>query len=159
MAIRNILALGEETLRKKSREVKVIDGRILTLLEDMAQTLAKAEGVGLAAPQVGILRRVVVIDLGDGLLEMINPVIVETSQEMIEIAEACLSIIGRRGMVARPAYVKVEALNRFGEPIIVEGEELLARALCHEIDHLDGQLYIDIMSHEIFDDEDEEEDT
>jgi peptide deformylase len=118
----------------------------------MKETMNKADGVGLAAPQVGILRRVVVIDVGEGLIELVNPEIIETSGEQAG-AEGCLSIPGRRGFVVRPAKVKVRAQDRNGKHFEIEGEGLLARALCHEIDHLDGKLYIDVMDHEIFDDE------
>ncbi len=132
----------DEVLRKKSRPVEKIDSRILTLLDDMAETMYKAEGVGLAAPQVGVLRRVVVIDIGEGILELINPEIIEEEgQQLAE--EGCLSIPGLAAQVKRPARVVVTALNRHGEEIRIEGNELLARALCHEIDHLDGILYID----------------
>ncbi len=150
MAIRTILTLPDEAefLHKKSREVAEIDDRILTLLDDMADTMYDANGVGLAAPQVGILRRVVVIDVGDGLIELINPVIVYKKGEQID-AEGCLSVPGRSGTVARPEKVKVRGLNRNGEEITVDGEGLLARALCHEIDHLNGTVYVDIMIAEI----------
>lgn len=132
----------DEVLRKKARPVERIDDRILTLLDDMAETMYNAEGVGLAAPQVGILRRVVVIDVGEGVIELINPEIIEQEGEQVAI-EGCLSIPGLSGMVKRPARVVVSALNRHGERIEIEGTDLLARALCHEIDHLDGILYID----------------
>jgi len=142
MAIRTIRVNDDEILRKKSREVKEINEKILILLDDMAETMYDAEGVGLAAPQVGILKRVVVIDIGDGLLELINPVVIETKGEKL-FEEACLSFPGEVGKVLRPEYAKVEALNRYGEKIIIEGEDLLAVALCHETDHLDGILYVD----------------
>ncbi|MCX7921867.1 MAG: peptide deformylase [Clostridia bacterium] len=142
MAIRNIRTDDDEVLRKKSKEVDVINDKIITLLEDMADTMYEADGVGLAAPQIGILKRLVVIDVGDGLLELINPKIVEQSGEQIEL-EGCLSLPTIYGDVKRPAYVVVEALNAKGEKIVVEGEDLLARALCHEIDHLDGILFKD----------------
>jgi len=132
----------DEVLRKKARPVERIDDRILTLLDDMAETMYNAEGVGLAAPQVGILRRVVVIDVGEGVIELINPEIIEQEGEQVAI-EGCLSIPGLSGMVKRPARVVVSALNRHGERIEIEGTDLLARALCHEIDHLDGILYVD----------------
>ncbi len=132
----------DEVLRKKARPVERIDDRILTLLDDMAETMYNAEGVGLAAPQVGILRRVVVIDVGEGIIELINPEIIEQEGEQVAI-EGCLSIPGLSGMVKRPARVVVSALNRHGERIEIEGTDLLARALCHEIDHLDGILYVD----------------
>lgn len=142
MAIRNIRKDGDEVLRKISREVDVIDERMLTLLDDMADTMYKANGVGLAAPQIGILKRVVVIDVGDGIIELINPKIVAEEGEQIDV-EGCLSIPGVAGEVKRPARVVVEALNRQGETTIVSGEELLAVALCHEIDHLNGVLFKD----------------
>ncbi len=151
MAIRTILNITDdnETLRKKSREITEIDDRIKTLLDDMKDTMYDANGVGLAAPQVGILRRAVVIDIGEGLIELINPVIVYKKGEQID-PEGCLSVPGRSGTVARPEKVKVRALNRDGEEILISGEGLLARALCHEIDHLDGTVYIDKMIAEIF---------
>ncbi|AJD30323.1 MULTISPECIES: peptide deformylase [Clostridium] len=142
MAIRNIRKYGDELLRKKSRKVEKIDDRILTLLEDMAETMYSAEGVGLAAPQVGILKRVVVIDVGEGLIKLINPEIIETEGSQKDV-EGCLSVPGEQGEVERPYKVKVKALNEKGEEIVLEGEELLARAFCHEIDHLDGVLFVD----------------
>lgn len=142
MAVREIRKDGDEILRKVSRKVDVIDDRILTLLDDMKDTMHKAEGVGLAAPQVGVLRRVVVIDIGEGLIELINPVIVYESGEQIE-EEGCLSIPGIRGEVKRPAKVIVRALNRKGETFEMTGKELLAIAFCHEIDHLNGILFTD----------------
>lgn len=144
MAKRTILNVDtdNETLRKKSRDVEVIDDRILTLLDDMAETMYDANGVGLAAPQVGVLKKVVVIDVGDGLIELINPVITYKKGEQID-AEGCLSVPGRSATVSRPEKVMVRALNRKGEEINIEGTGLLARALCHEIDHLSGTLYID----------------
>lgn len=143
MALREIRHYErDEVLRKKARPVDKIDDRILTLLDDMAETMYKAEGVGLAAPQVGILRRVVVIDIGEGIIELINPEIIEQEGEQIG-AEGCLSVPGLSGIVKRPARVVVTALNRHGERIKIQGEDLLARALCHEIDHLDGILYLD----------------
>jgi len=132
----------DDVLRKKAKPVAKIDERILELLDDMAETMRHADGVGLAAPQVGILRRVVVIDVGEGLIELINPEIVEASGQQ-RGAEGCLSIPGVRGEVIRPERVKVKALNRKGESIEITGTGLLARALCHEIDHLDGILFID----------------
>jgi len=142
MAIRIIREEGDEVLRNKSKEVDVIDDKIKTLLSDMAETMYAANGVGLAAPQVGILKRVVVIDVGEGLMELRNPVIVKQEGEQTEV-EGCLSIPGVAGEVKRPAKVLVEALNRDEEKIKVEGQGLLAVALCHEIDHLDGILFID----------------
>jgi peptide deformylase len=142
MAIRNILKDGDEILRKKSREVTGISGNILILLDDMADTMYKANGAGLAAPQVGVLRRVVVIDTGEGLVELINPVIREQTGLQTTI-EGCLSIPGVWGEVERPARVVVEALNRKGEKITIEGEGFMAQAICHEVDHLDGILFTD----------------
>ncbi|MCG0274673.1 MAG: peptide deformylase [Thermosediminibacteraceae bacterium] len=142
MAIRKIRKLGDEVLRKKSKKVTIFDEKLKQLLEDMAETMRWANGVGLAAPQVGILKRVVVIDVGGGLIELVNPEIVAKEGEVLDI-EGCLSIPGVTGEVARPKKVKVRAQNREGEFFEIEGEDLLARALCHEIDHLDGILFID----------------
>lgn len=144
MAKRTILNVDtdNETLRKKSREVEKIDDRILTLLDDMAETMYAAQGVGLAAPQVGVLKKVVVIDIGEGLIELINPVITYKKGEQID-AEGCLSVPGKSATVSRPEKVMVRAQNRNGEEIEITGTGLLARALCHEIDHLSGTLYID----------------
>ena len=142
MAIRNIVKLGDDTLRKVCKPQEKFDLRLWTLLKDMADTMYKAEGVGLAGPQVGILRRVVVIDVGDGLVELINPEII--AQEGSQCGrEGCLSLPGQSAPVERPYYVKAKAMDREGNEFIIEGEELMARALCHEIDHLDGILYID----------------
>ncbi|MDF2546843.1 MAG: peptide deformylase [Anaerosolibacter sp.] len=142
MAIRNILKDEDPTLRKKSREIEKIDQRVITLLDDMIDTMYEADGVGLAAPQVGVLKRIIVIDVGEGIIELINPVIVESAGEQIDV-EGCLSIPGITGEVKRPARVVVRGLNRSGKTIEIIGEELLARALCHEIDHLDGILFTD----------------
>ncbi len=142
MAIRNVRKDGDEVLRKKARPVEEINDKIIVLLKDMADTMYKAEGVGLAAPQVGVLKRMVVIDVGEKLYELINPVIVSQAGEQTYI-EGCLSIPGIYGEVKRPAVVKVEALNPKGETVVIEGEGLLAVALCHEIDHLDGILFKD----------------
>lgn len=150
MAIRKLLTIPEdnEFLRKKSREVTEIDHRIITLLDDMKETLYDANGVGLAAPQVGVLRRIVLIDVGDGLTEFINPVICYKKGEQIN-AEGCLSVPGRSGTVARPEKVTVRALDRHGNQFEMTGEGLMAIAMCHEIDHLDGTLYIDKMIAEV----------
>lgn len=143
MALREIkLYQQDEVLRKKSKVVDEINDKILQLLDDMLETMYHANGVGLAAPQVGILKRIVVIDVGDGPIELINPEIVDSKGEQEEV-EGCLSIPGLSGKVKRPQWVKVRALNRKGEKIELEGTDLLAIALCHEIDHLDGVLYID----------------
>ena len=142
MALRQIVQIGEPVLRKKSKVVEKIDDKLIQLLDDMAETMYQADGVGLAAPQVGVLKRVVVIDIGDGIIELINPEIIETSGEQIG-DEGCLSVLGESGEVRRPYVVKVRAFNRKGQLFEIEGEELLARAFCHEIDHLEGVLFVD----------------
>ena len=142
MAIRNIRISTDEVLRKTCKPIKEITPNLLTLLDDMADTMYEANGVGLAAPQVGILKRAVVIDIGEGLVELLNPVILETSGSQTD-EEGCLSLPGHSAPVERPSYVKAKAMDREGNEFIIEGEELMARALCHEIDHLDGILYID----------------
>lgn len=154
MALRIVLQEPDERLRKKSREVKEITPRITALLDDMAETMKTYEGVGLAAPQVGVLRRIVVIDVGQGLVELINPVITSVQGEERD-EEGCLSCEGIRGYVVRPEKVTARALNREGKVVEYEAEGLFARAICHECDHLDGRLFIDIMDEEIFDDEEE----
>ncbi len=143
MALRSIVTEGDEILRKKCREITDYNEKLWTLLDDMAQTMYNAEGVGLAAPQVGLLRRVVVIDIGEGLIELINPVIVSKSGSQVG-QEGCLSCPGEWGIVERPNTVKVEAFNRNGEKFELEGHDLLARALCHELDHLDGTIFKDV---------------
>ena len=155
--VRKILELGDENLRKTCKPMPKFDLRLWLLLRDMADTMYKAEGVGLAAPQVGILRRVVVIDVGDdhGLIELVNPQIIATEGEQAG-SEGCLSVPGRRGYVVRPNKVTVRAQDRKGKWFEITGEGLLARAFCHEIDHLDGIMYVDKMDHEIFDDDQEE---
>lgn len=142
MAKREIVKFGEDVLRKKSRDVTNFDDKLWVLLDDMYETMRQANGVGLAAPQVGILRRVVVIDTGDGKIELVNPVIKSMKGKQHEM-EGCLSYPGEFGYVVRPAKVVVEAKNRYGKDITIEGTELLAIALCHEIDHLSGVLFID----------------
>jgi len=142
MALRNIRKLGDEILRKKCRPVETIDERILTLLDDMAETMYEANGVGLAAPQIGILKRIVVIDVGDGIIELINPEIIAIDGNVKDI-EGCLSVPGKCGYVSRPEKVTVTALDRNGEKITIEGEGMLAKAFCHEIDHLDGIVFVD----------------
>ncbi len=156
MAIRMVREQDEPILRKKCKEVKEITPKIIELLDDLADTMYNANGVGLAAPQVGMLKRIVVIDIGEGLFEFINPVILESSGSQTG-NEGCLSVPGKMGQVTRPNYVKVQSLNRDGETVITEGEELMARAICHELDHLDGKLYIDIVEGELMDAEEEEE--
>lgn len=142
MAKRNIVKLGDDILRKVCRTQLNFDEKLHQTLDDMAETMYEADGVGLAAPQVGILRRFCIIDVGEGIIELVNPVIDETSGEQ-EGDEGCLSLPGRYENVKRPLYVKVHAQDRNGNNITVEGEGLKARALCHEIDHLDGVLFID----------------
>lgn len=142
MAIRNIRISTDEFLRKKSKPVKEITDNVKTLLDDMAQTMYDANGVGLAAPQIGVLKRIVVIDIDGELIELINPEIIEKVGVQIN-NEGCLSVPGMTGQVERPEYVKVKALNRNGEEVVYEAENMKAVCFCHEIDHLDGILYID----------------
>ena len=142
MAIRNIRTEGDSILRKTSRPVENFDSRLWELLDDMKDTMYHAEGVGLAAVQVGILRRVVVIDVGDGLMELINPEIIETEGAQCGV-EGCLSLPGKQGTTIRPKTVKVKAQNRHGNWCVYKGTDLKAKAFCHEIDHLDGILYVD----------------
>jgi len=142
MAVREIRVQGDDVLAKVCKEVKVMTPRTLVLIEDMLETMYEAMGVGLAAPQVGILKRIVVIDVGEGPIVLINPEILETSGEQTG-GEGCLSVPGKTGQVTRPNYVKVKALDEDMEEFIIEGEELMARALLHEIDHLDGHLYVE----------------
>ncbi len=142
MALLNILKDGEETLRKVSRPVEKLSPRLMQLLDDMQETLKDSGGVGLAAPQVGILRRVVLVDNGQEVLELINPEIVET-KGVQEECEGCLSCPGQWGITKRPAYVKVRAMNRKGKYYEADGTDLVARCFCHEIDHLNGILFTD----------------
>ncbi len=145
MAIRNIRLIGDNILTKRSKEIKEMTPKLKMLIEDMLDTMHQAEGVGLAAPQIGILKRLVVIDVspeGDSPIILINPEILTTEGEQTG-EEGCLSVPGKSGVVTRPNYVKVKALNENMEEFTVEGSELLARALCHEIDHLNGVLYVD----------------
>lgn len=143
MAIRTITKLGQDDiLRKLCRSQLTFDDRLAQVLDDMAETMYAADGVGLAAPQVGILRRYCIIDVGDGIIELINPVIMEKKGTQCG-QEGCLSVPGEFADVERPMYVKVRAQDRNGNNIVVEGEGLKARALCHEIDHLDGIVYLD----------------
>ncbi len=142
MAIRNIRTEEDPILRKKSREVEKFDDRLHELLDDMAETMYNADGVGLAAVQVGVLRRVVIIDVGDGLIELINPEIIEIDGIQCDV-EGCLSLPGKQAYTMRPMTVKVKAQNRNGNWCVYKGSELKAKAFCHEIDHLDGILYVD----------------
>ena len=142
MAILNIIKEGDPVLRKKCRPVEEITPRILQLLDDMHDTLEKAQGVGLAAPQVGVMRRIVIVEIEDMKYEMVNPEIIETKGKQEEI-EACLSVPEKFGLVKRPQWVKVRATDRNGKVYEVSGNGLMARCFCHELDHLDGTLYID----------------
>ena len=142
MAIRNIVKVGDDVLRKVCRTQLSFDEKLATILDDMAETMYKAEGVGLAAPQVGLLRRFCVVDIGDGLIELINPVIIEKSGSQ-KGSEGCLSVPDRYEEVERPMKVTVRAQDRNGKTFTISAEGFLARAFCHEIDHLDGILYID----------------
>ena len=144
MGLRRILTAEDPALHKVCRPVEKFDRRLHRLLDDMQQTLAEANGVGLAAPQVGILRRVVIVDTGEEILELVNPELLETSGEQ-EGAEGCLSVPGKYGLVKRPNYAKVRAQDRNGEWFEAEGEELIARCFCHELDHLDGIVYTEVM--------------
>ena len=144
MGLRKIMTLKEPCLHKVCRPVEKFDGKLHRLLDDMKETLAEANGVGLAAPQVGILRRVVVVDTGEEMLELVNPELLETSGEQVG-SEGCLSVPGKYGIVKRPNYAKVRAYDRDGNEFEVEGEELMARCFCHELDHLDGIVYTEIM--------------
>lgn len=144
MAIRNIVKEGDPVLRKVSRSVLAFDEKLADLLDDMAETMHKADGVGLAGPQVGMLKRVCVVDVGDGVIELVNPVIIE-SEGNEEASEGCLSSPGDFGIVARPTKVTVRAQDRNGKSFTVTGEGLKARAFCHEIDHLNGILFKDKM--------------
>lgn len=160
MALRKIREIGDPILNKTCKEVKEVTDRTKDLIDDMFETMYEAQGVGLAAPQVGILKRIVVIDCGDDPLLLINPEVLETSGEQTG-QEGCLSVPGKAGIVTRPNYAKVKAYNEDMEEFIVEVEELLARALLHEIDHLDGHLYVEKVEGDLMDvvpdDEDEME--
>lgn len=160
MALRKIREIGDPILNKTCKEVKEVTDRTKDLIDDMFETMYEAQGVGLAAPQVGILKRIVVIDCGDDPLLLINPEVLETTGEQTG-QEGCLSVPGKAGIVTRPNYAKVKAYNEDMEEFIVEGEELLARALLHEIDHLDGHLYVEKVEGDLMDvvpdDEDEME--
>ncbi len=143
MAIRNIRVMGDDVLEKVCREVKEVNEHTKELIMDMLETMYDANGVGLAAPQVGVLKRIAVIDVtGEDPIVLVNPRIVESSGEQRDY-EGCLSVPGKRGIVTRPDYVKVAALNEEMQEIEIEGRELLARAICHELEHLDGHLYVE----------------
>lgn len=143
MALRSIRIIGDDILRKKSKPVEKIDDKILSLLHDMSDTLHNTtNGAAIAAPQVGVLKRAIVIDMGQGAIYLINPVILECKGSQ-EVIEGCLSVPGKWGKLIRPAKVKVEALNEKGEEVTITGESDLAKCLCHEIDHLEGILFID----------------
>lgn len=157
MALRIIKVDGDPVLRKKSRHVDKVDDRILSFLADMEETMRDADGIGLAAPQVGILRRLVVIDIGEGILKIINPEIIEEDGEVIDV-EGCLSVPGLSGTVERPESLKLKYTNEDNEIVELEATGLLARAICHEIDHLNGILYIDKVIEYIEDNEDEDYD-
>ena len=145
MAIRNIREMGDAVLNKTCKEVKEVTGRTKMLIQDMFDTMYEAQGVGLAAPQVGILKRITVIDVtGEDPILLINPVILETSGEQTG-NEGCLSVPGKTGVVTRPNYVRIRTLNEDMEEVELEGEELLARAFCHEIDHLEGKMYVEMV--------------
>ena len=159
MGIRKILTDKDPALHKVCKPVEKFDWRLHKLLNDMADTLEEANGVGLAAPQVGILRRVVIVDTGEEILELVNPTIIETSGEQ-EGPEGCLSVPGKYGLVKRPYIAKVRAQDRYGEWFEAEGEELIARCFCHELDHLDGIVYTQVMERFLSEEElvyDEEE--
>ena len=158
MAVRNIRQLGDEILNKKCREIKEVTPRIQELIDDMLETMYEANGVGLAAPQVGVLKRLVVVDIGEGPIVLINPRLMESSGEQTG-EEACLSLPGKYGIVTRPMNVKIEAWNEDMERMELEGDDLLARAFCHEIEHLDGHMYVERVEdglHEaVYEEEDE----
>ena len=157
MGLRKILTDKEPALHKTCRPVVDFDKKLHKLLDDMQETLIDSNGVGLAAPQVGILRRVVVVDTGDGILELVNPSLVETDGEQ-EGPEGCLSVPGKYGLVKRPYYAKVKAQDRYGEWFEAEAEELIARCFCHELDHLDGIVYTQVMERFLTDEELEADD-
>lgn len=144
MGLRKILTDKDPALHKVCKPVTSFDAKLHKLLDDMGETMRDANGVGLAAPQVGILRRVVTVDLGDEILELVNPSLVQTDGEQVG-AEGCLSVPGKYGLVKRPYYAKVKAQDRFGDWFEVEGEELIGRCFCHELDHLDGIVYTEVM--------------
>ncbi len=150
MAIRKVLEIGDPKLREVSKDVKKFDIRLHKLLDDMAQTMKQQDGVGLAAPQIGVLRRVAVVDIldGEGVREFVNPVLLNEEGEQ-QGQEGCLSVPGRAGIVTRPQKLTVKAKDRHGKDFTLEAEDFLARAICHEYDHLNGRLYVDIMDKEL----------
>ena len=156
MALRQIRILGDPVLEKKCREVKEMTPRLRELISDMLDTMYDQEGVGLAAPQVGVLRRIAVVDVGEGPIVMINPEILATEGEQTG-SEGCLSVPGKAGEVTRPNYVKVRALDQDMQPFETEGTELLARALCHELDHLDGVVYVSKVEGDLYEVSNEDE--
>lgn len=156
MALRTIRLQGDPVLTKKCRAIEAMTPKITQLIDDMLETMYEAEGVGLAGPQVGVLRRVVVIDIGDGPLVMVNPVLLESSGEQTG-DEGCLSLPGKAGAVTRPNYVKARAFDRNMKEFEVEGTELLARAICHELDHLEGHMYTEKVEGGIHDVQPEDE--
>ena len=152
MDLYEVVTKEDKLLRKKSQEVPSITPNVVRMLDRMLETMYASNGVGLAAPQVGILKRIVVVDIGDGLIEMINPEIIHTEGEQTG-PEGCLSVPGKYGLVKRPYYAKVRAQDRNGEWYEAEGEELIARCFCHELDHLDGILYTQVMERFLTDEE------
>ena len=156
MALRQIRTVGDPCLTKVCKEVEEVNERTLTLIDDMLDTMYEAEGVGLAAPQVGVLKRIVVIDVGEGPIVMISPEILETSGSQTG-SEGRLSVPGKAGTVTRPDYVKAKAYDEEMNEYVIEGEELLARAICHELAHLDGHLYTELVEGELVDTESEED--
>ena len=155
MGLRKILTDQEPALHKVCKPVTAFDSKLHKLLDDMQDTLIESNGVGLAAPQVGILRRVVLVDVGDEIIELVNPTLVETDGEQVG-PEGCLSVPGRYGLVKRPYWAKVRAQDRYGDWYEAEGEELIARCFCHELDHLDGVVYTQVMDRFLTDEELEE---
>ncbi len=158
MALRNIREIGDEILLKKAKDVKELNDRTQELIDDMVETMHEANGVGLAAPQVGVLKKIIVIDTtGDDLHVFINPEIIKTDGEQSGY-EGCLSVPGKTGIVTRPNYVMVRYFDRNMQEQVLEAEEMLARAICHEVDHLDGKLYVDLVEGELSNVEDIQED-
>ena len=152
MGLRKILTDKDPALHKVCKPVEVFDKKLHKLLDDMAETLEQAQGVGLAAPQIGILRRVVIVDTGEEILELVNPTLLETDGEQVG-PEGCLSVPGKYGLVKRPYYAKVRAQDRYGNWYEAEGEELIGRCFCHELDHLDGIVYTEVMERFLMEEE------